>query len=170
MRTNRPPNGRLALAVVLNLAIGGIAWAADANASKPRGEPSAPARHAHLGCSFEQADALYGKPTQQKQLFKGTKEGTKEQRFYKSPQGKIVEIWFGAKGAEAILLPGENRLEVIYQVLRDSAEGGTWVLDGRVWRRSDGQAVAAVMQGKALFVGSAPWLIKMVEDEAVKPK
>ena len=88
MRTNRPRNGRLALAVVLNLAVGGMAWTADATASKPLAEPSAPVRHAHLGCSLEQADALYGKPTQQKQLFKGTKEGTKEQRFYKSPRGR----------------------------------------------------------------------------------
>lgn len=81
----------------------------------------------------------------------------------------MVEVWFGDAGADAILLPGENGLEVIYQVLHDSAGKGTWNLDGRVWRHSDGKAVAAVMSQSAFVIGRAPWLASMVKAEQTAP-
>lgn len=166
VRTDRPRIGRLGLAIGLTLAVGGAAWAADAIASKPKEESPTRMRHAYLGCSMENAEALYGKPTQ---IHKGR---IGEQRLYKIPQGGIAETWFGPKGADAVLLGGgaANSLDVIHQVLHDSAEGGTWALGGRVWRRSDGKAVAIVTQKKQLWVGSCPWLIKAVENEAATPK
>lgn len=122
-------------------------------------------RHASLGCSTHEADALYGPPEQVKFVPSTPGNVLREQRLYRSAQGRMVEVWFGDAGADAILLPGENGLEVIYQVLHDSAGKGTWKLDRRVWRHSDGQAVAAVMSQSAFVIGRAPWLASMVNRE-----
>ena len=164
MRTNRHQNDWLALSVALNLFVGGLACAADAPSS-PSDEQAAPVRHARLGCSPAQADALYGEAHHVGK----PKETFTEQRFYNSPDGTVVEMWFDERGASGIFLQKGNGLEVIHQVLSDSADGGTWRLDGRVWRRSDGKAIAVVMRG-TLFVTSNPSLSKNFEDQAAKEK
>lgn len=130
------------------------------------GEDRPRVRHAFLGCSVAEADAIYGFPGQEQLVPPAAGGGVRTQRVYKTANGRMAEVWFGQAGAEAILLPGENDPEVIHQLLIDSADNGTWKLDGRVWRRSDGTAVAASMRQKAFFIGTAPWLVKAVEAEA----
>lgn len=130
------------------------------------GEDRPRVRHAYLGCSLVEADAIYGLPGQEQLVPPAAGGGVRTQRVYKTANGRMVEVWFGKSGAEAILLPGENDPEVIHQLLLDSAANETWELDGRIWRRSDGTAVAAIMRQKAFFIGTAPWLVKAVEAEA----
>ncbi len=148
--------GSVTLFVGLHVLIGGTL----------QGEDVPRRRHAHLGSSPVEANAIYGLPAQEKIIPRAADGSVRIQRVYKAATGQMVEVWFGRSGAEAILIPGETDPKAIQQLLFDSAADGTWERDKRIWRRSDGAAVAAIMRQKSFFIGTAPWLVKAVEAEA----